>query len=215
METWLQLQARIHALTLRERLLVFLSVTAVLFMLWDLLIVPPQHAERESLILEMQSLKQKFDAHAQELTVLAKLTHAGIDGERAQQLAGLEKENSILKNSMSELVKGFAPADELLSVLRDVLEQSSKLKIRRIESLPPVELKFSIPGRSGNTEMSGVFRHTVVITLESSYPALFHYLQGLEELPWRFYWDSLDYKVSRYPVGIVELRASTLTIKET
>ncbi len=213
MKMWLQLQARFNALSLRERILVALAITAVIFMLWNVLLLAPQHARQTALNLEMQSIQQKFDAQTQEVTVLAALSRAGFGGESAQQLAKLEKQNEELKTELSELVDGFAPADELLSVLQDVLEESSKLTILRVESLPPEELKFSVPGSSGVIETSGVLKHTVVLTLESNYQALYRYLRALEELPWRFYWDSLSYTVSGYPLGLIELRVSTLTME--
>lgn len=213
MKRWLQLQARFDALSMRERMLVSLAVTAVLFMIWNALLMAPQHAQRNALNLEMQAIQQKFDAQTQEVTILATLSRAGLGGESALQLAKLESENEKLKSELSALVDGFAPADELLSVLQDVLEQSSKLTILQIESLPPQELKISIPGNSGVT--SGVLKHTVVLTLESNYLALYGYLRGLEQLPWHFYWDSLSYTVSGYPLGIIELKVSTLTTEDT
>jgi MSHA biogenesis protein MshJ len=214
MNKWQQFQTRINALSLRERVLVCLAVVAVLFVIWSTLLLAPQHARRNALNLEMQAIQQKFDAQTQELTVLAALSRVASGGESARELAALEKENDNQKHELSELVDGFAPADELLSVLQDVLEQSGKLTIRRIESLPPEELRFSIPGSSGVVGTSGVLKHTVVLKLESNYQALYRYLRGLEGLPWRFYWDSLSYTVSGYPLGIIELRVSTLTMED-
>ena len=97
---------------------------------------------------------------------------------------------------------------------KDVLLQSSKLTIKRIESLPSEQLKLTSVNDSGETEESGVMKHVVVLRLEGTYFELLQYLQGLEQLPWRFFWDSLNYRVSGYPVSDIEIRVSTLTMKE-
>lgn len=216
MKKWLrQLKNKTNALALRERVLVFLAVTTVLFMLWNLLLFAPQHAEREALNLQMQTIQRQLGVQAQEASVLASLIGTGTDANKMQQLTELEKENASLNDELAELALGLVPADDLLNVLKDVLEQSSKLTIRRIESLPPEELKLTSVNKSGGTEMTGVINHAVVLSLEGSYFGLLDYLQGLEQLPWRFYWDSLKYRVSGYPLGNIELKVSTLTVEET
>jgi len=209
-----QLQARVDALELRERGLVFVAGTAVIFILWNLLMFAPQHAERQALNLQMQTVQQKLDFQTQEATVLAQLVDRGTDRRKVHQLAELEKQSSRLNSALSELVVALVAADDLLDVLKDVLQQSNRLNIKRIESLPPEELKVSGVKSSGGVEVTGVIKHVVVLTLEGNYFELLQYLQGLERLPWRFYWDSLNYRVSGYPVGVIELRVSTLTMEE-
>lgn len=216
MKKWLQqLQALVDALAMRERILVFLAGTAVVFVLWNLLMFAPQNAERKALILEMKAVQQKLDFQTQEATVLAQLVDSGTDQGKVQRLAELDKENSTLNRELSEIAVGLVPAADLLNVLKDVLLQSSRLTIKRIESLPSEELKLTSVKNSGRTEVTGVINHAVVLTLQGSYFELLQYLQGLEQLPWRFYWDSLNYSVSGYPSGDIELRVSTLTMEET
>jgi MSHA biogenesis protein MshJ len=210
-----QLQIRVDALALWERILVFLAGTAVLFMLWNQLMFNPQNAERQALTLQMQTVQQKLDFLTQEATLLAQLVGGGTtDQGKIQQLARLAKQNSTLNSALSDLTVGLVPADDLLNILKNVLQQSNKLNIKRIESLPPQELRLTSVKRTGGLEETGVLNHAVVLTLEGSYFELLQYLQGLEQLPWRFYWDSLNYRVSGYPDGDIELKVSTLTMKE-
>lgn len=57
----------------------------------------------------------------------------------------------------------------------------------------------------------GVFKHAVVIQLEGSYFDVVDYLSALENLPWKFYWAELDYRVIDYPKAIVTLEVYTLS----
>ena len=209
-----QFQALVDALALRERILVFLAGTAMIFILWNLLMFTPQHQESKILNAQMQTIKQKLDFQTQEATVLAQLAGRSANQGKVKQLAELEQENSTLNSALLELAVGLVPADDFLNVLKDVLLQSGKLTIKRIESLPSEQLKLTSVNDSGETEESGVMNHVVVLRLEGTYFELLQYLQGLEQLPWRFFWDSLNYRVSGYPVGDIELIVSTLTMEE-
>ena len=115
---------------------------------------------------------------------------------------------------MSGLTVGLIPANRLLDVLRDVLKQSNELTIKHIEFLPPAKLKLSDLSDSAEPEASGVFKHTVELSMQGNYFDLLHYLQGLEDLPWTIYWDSLNYQVSGYPLADIELKVSTMSLSE-
>jgi MSHA biogenesis protein MshJ len=44
--------------------------------------------------------------------------------------------------------------------------------------------------------------------------ATLRYLQALEKLPWRFFWDSVSYQVMEYPDSVVRLELHTLSLSE-
>ncbi len=216
MNKWLSiLQMKVDALALRERVLIFLTGAALLFLVWDLLMFSPQESTREGLNQQLLVLQQKIDAQAQEAKTLARLVTTGSDFGKMQQLAELESESATLDNTVSMLKMALISADDLLSVLEDVLQHSNKLTIKHIEALSPREIKLNLVNNSGEAATTGIMSHTVVLTLEGSYFDLLSYLKGLEELPWSLYWDSLNYRVSRYPFGIIELKVSTLTMEDT
>ncbi len=204
---FLQIQNQVDALSLRERGLVFLSGTAVVFMAWTFLLFDPQNAELEVLQLQMQETEKKLSVRAQEATVLAQSVGINADQSKMNQLAELKRVSALLDEQMADLSVELIPAEDLLSILREVLEQSNELQIERINYLPPEEYD---PG-SGGRSSGGVYKHTVELTLIGSYFDLLQYLQGLEALPWRLHWDTLNYEVTSYPSGYIELTVSTLS----
>ena len=46
--------------------------------------------------------------------------------------------------------------------------------------------------------------------MKGGYFAIQDYLQRLEQLSWRLYWDSFDYSVTHYPEGVVTISFYTL-----
>mgnify|MGYP002062939409 FL=1 len=57
-------------------------------------------------------------------------------------------------------------------------------------------------------------RHGFEVTFSGGYLPTLRYLQALERLPWRFYWDSVSYEVIDYPRSIVRMQLHTLSLSE-
>ena len=56
-----------------------------------------------------------------------------------------------------------------------------------------------------------VYKHLVTLELSGTYFSVIAYLQRLENLPWRLYWQFLDYRVSDYPNAIIYVGVYTLS----
>ena len=77
----------------------------------------------------------------------------------------------------------------------------------------------AVAGRSADTKSSlpqqaVLHRHGFAIEFSGSYLATLNYLEALESLPWRFFWDSVSYEVLDYPKSIVRLKLHTLSLSE-
>ncbi len=59
-----------------------------------------------------------------------------------------------------------------------------------------------------------LFRHGLEIQMRGSFAAILSYLHATENLPWRLYWDALEYKVEAYPNAKIVLRVYTLSVDE-
>jgi len=59
-----------------------------------------------------------------------------------------------------------------------------------------------------------LFRHGLEIQMRGGFTRILHYLHATENLPWRLYWDTLEYKVETYPDAKIILRVYTLSVDE-
>jgi len=57
----------------------------------------------------------------------------------------------------------------------------------------------------------GVYKHSVKITLKGEYFSVIAYLQKLEALNWKLFWENIEYQVDRYPGAVVTLEVYTLS----
>jgi len=81
-------------------------------------------------------------------------------------------------------------------------------------SSDPSEFQYDDAAESNKVETAGVFKHAVVMQLSGGFFETKQFIEALEALPWRLYWDSLEYSVSQYPSAIITLQVYTLSTDE-
>jgi len=104
----------------------------------------------------------------------------------------------------------------MLEALRDVLNKQQGLRLVSMRNLPVT----SLATPSGDTKAAeskpvasgGPYVHSLELVVEGSYLDVLRYLQSVEALPWRFYWQVLELKTTEYPLNRVRVRLNTLSM---
>lgn len=217
--------AKYEALSSRERMLVLAVVVFVLYylvtlLMWDGLIKTAN--SQEDTYTKLQQQNQQLST---QLQLFTGLSSSDPDKAKKQQVAALKSELEQLDQSLSNLSVGLIPADQLPLMLQDVLKGAQNLTLTKIETLPISELSLR-----GNTlerkerafdaaqpaadEAAGVFKHSVVIDIKGRYFDVKRYVEALENLSWRLYWERLSYSVSDYPTAEARIQVYTLSTEE-
>lgn len=130
------------------------------------------------------------------------------------QLQTLSRQNELLRREIQELddrISGITevliPPDTMATLLRELLG-SSDLTLVRFGSLP------AQPVNQENSGEARLFRHQLDIELTGNFDALTGYLQTIEALPWRLFWDELSVETEQYPTLRIRLKVHTLSDQE-
>jgi len=202
------LQDKVDALTLRERLLVLITALVLIVALWQSLLMQPLAKRATQTRAELTELEERITVANRSLEDQV-LQLAGGSGEQRSRVASLRKRideiNATLGNHASELID---PA-EMARVLESVLKEQSRLTLVRIRNSDPELL-------SASEDASEVtfYRHGLEIEVEGSYIACLEYLNAIEQLPWRLYWQVLEIDVIDYPLNRIRIEVSTLSLDE-
>ena len=199
------LQATVDKLSLRERLLVFVTGLMLLGSAWYLGLMEPLTQQAEKNRTEIESLRERIETYNQSLEVeVLQISSAGTgEREKLARIQGrLDEINERLGGYVAELID---PA-QMSRVLQDLLKEQSTLRLIRVRNLSPEALSASADAL--NTTF---YRHGLEIDFEGSYLACLEYLEEIEDLPWRFYWQLLDIEVLEYPRNRIRLEVSTLS----
>jgi len=197
-------QEKLDELQLRECLLVVATGMLLLGSAWYLGLMQPLDKQMKNSRTEIETVRQRIDSVNQSLEIQALHASGGAAQYREQftQLQRrLEELNAKLVGYTAELI---GPA-EMAHVLQGVLKEQTNLRLIRMRNLSPRALS-----TSDDTD-TVFYKHGLEIEFEGGYFACLEYLQELEALPWRLYWEVLEIEVLDYPLNRIRLEVSTLS----
>jgi len=221
------LAERYEAFSLRERALAMLVVIVLMFMLWDAMLMSPEGLRQKKIVAEMQTMNQQTEA----LNVQIREMSAALRGGEAQHIAARVRElRSLLaglEEQQKELTVQFIQPTQMAKVLRDMLSAENGLLLTELKSLgakplfPPSEDEDAVANaqdvnvkKVARTHRPEVFKHGMRIVFEGDYFKTLAYLRALEAMPWRLYWDNVEYQVIGYPKARVAITVHTLSLHE-
>lgn len=122
-------------------------------------------------------------------------------------IAELERQLAEQKERVEAELPEFINPQHMRRVLEGLLMDTPGARLIRLERLPTETL---FAEQEGEVEVA-IYQHPVRLEIEADYASATAYLQSLEELPWEFVWQVLDYKVVDYPRARITLRVNTIS----
>ncbi|MDR1057902.1 MAG: hypothetical protein LBL17_05110 [Coxiellaceae bacterium] len=121
------------------------------------------------------------------------------------QLKTLENEvKAKLKLEAKDTANDTSLHSKTKTMLYDLSKTTNNLILLQLQNLPPKEI---VLPTAANTKVTG---NGIIIKFSSDYLSTMHYLQEIEKLPWRIFWDKLEYKVIQYPTAEITLYIHTI-----
>jgi len=232
---WLKLEAKIDALNLRERAMVFAVAALVLITLVNTAVLDPLLSRQRQLAHQARLDQQQIAAMQATIQQTLASRVANPDAADLEQLKNLRLESTKLRGDLQVLQKGLVSPDKMASLLQDMLGRDGKLRLVSLRKLPALALSGSGDGAANRTAngqaatpavqpaqrleaddgAGTVYRHEVEIVVEGGYLDIVSYLSQLERLPWQLFWDSASIKVDSYPNATLTLKLFTLGLDKT
>jgi len=232
-----QMIARIDAMTLKERVLISVSLLLGAAMSWHALLFEPLDIRRRALAAEIGSTAdslQRLEAVSNELMAGA---HVDPDAGARQMLAARDLELKALAQSVEAKVGRVVPPAQMAAVLETVLGRFRELEFLGLEGLgvealvepvtvateaaQPVLRAGDLPGQARELVVSAAgegpktaYRHGIRIRFAGSYLATIAYLQALEALPWGFFWDRVELETRDFPRVEGSIVVYTVSLEE-
>ena len=204
------------ALSLRERLLIIAALLAIAFQLADALLLQRQQNEIDMLQRDIARDNAAVVAIASELGALVSRSTSDPNAELREQLATLQVQLQRQEQQLADAAKDMISPQEMARFLEELLagdDELSLLSLRTFDPEPLVREKAGDEARPRQPEqVVGLHRHGFEIVFTGGYLATLRYLEALERLPWRFFWDSVSYEVIDYPQSAVRLQLYTLSL---
>lgn len=201
--------SRYQNLAPRERTLLQVTLHGVLVMLVLTLVLEPlwlslrKHQQVAATAREQTGLLQ------QQLQQLQQQELPDPDRALQQELASLAAEQALQERRIAAVTDALVSPAQMVPLLQALLQQDERLQLLSLTSLPRESMVLD-----SNEQEAVMFRHRLRLQLKATYPGLVDYQQRLDSLPWRIYWQTLDYQVEEYPQAALEIELYTFSLSE-
>ncbi|MFO6423229.1 hypothetical protein [Motilimonas sp. KMU-193] len=206
--SWQRLDSKLMALSLRERAMIFITgLVLVCFPAYSYLLDPLWQSKQAAEQQHQQNLHQLKLAQG-EVEIANILLARDPDAAVKQEIDVLQQSVAELDRQLAAGTLDLISAQKMAGLLETMLANSQALTLVSVESIAPVPL---LPVEGEFTQDINLFQHGLSLTFSGSYFAVQSFLAKLEQLPDKFYWQSMRYQVKQHPNATVELQLYTLS----
>lgn len=202
------LAQRFEALASREKQMMVAALLIGLWGVWDKTLHQPLQKRQQATRLEIKNLETSLNNKQNLAEQFQKTIGNDPNASHRDKLNQLQQAFNHLQQQFSSGDKRFVPPLQMAQALQDMLKQHSKVRLLKLTTLPATSF--------GNTEQqpAWLYRHGLELTLQGDFFNTLQYLKGLESLPWRIHWDSIDYQVKEHPMAETRIQVYTLSFEQ-
>jgi MSHA biogenesis protein MshJ len=200
---WKSLAARVDDMSLRERGMLFASLSLVVLLLAYVVLIDPALRRQKSLIDRLsRDQHQIIEVRGQ----LAQVVAADGAARHPDQVAidALAAKIAEIEATLSARQSGLIAPERLPALLKDILARTKAVELDALRVLP------GVPVRTGTGE-TGLYRHGVELTVKGSYLDLLRYLEELEKRSSVVLWGGVELQVEKYPEVRLRVVIQTLS----
>lgn len=231
---WQKLSTRIDAMSLRERVLIFLMAAVILLVLLNLLLLDPQFTRQKQLSQRITGEQAQIAAIQAEIQQKVRAQASDPDAVPRQQLEQARRRATQLRGELQQTQDALVAPEKMPALLEAILKRDGRLQLVSLKTLPVSDLA---PAAAADNKVQGVaapaaaadgaaptaataadtgigtvYRHGVEITVAGSYPDMMRYMAELEAMPWQLYWGKAQLRVESWPQARLTLTLFTLSL---
>lgn len=209
-ESLRRLGARIDAMTLRERSIMFVSLLVALFLLADQVLFPGLRIQQKQLEKQTSDQLVQLNTINDQIARIVRENTEDPDVVLRARLAELKKRYAELEVSSADITRGLVSPREMTRMAQTLLRDNGALQLIKAENLPAE----AIPLLETDKTASGpsVYRHGLRLQVKGRYTDIVRYLHTLERLNWRVMWGEVNLETHKYPITTATLTIYTLSL---
>lgn len=239
---FLNLLAKIDALTERERIILFVLATVGILMLGFSFVLEPQIKLRKIFSLQHQANQTQALALQEEIRQQSAVGNVDPDSEILTKIKEAKLRLLVLDEDLQKLQKNLVQADKIDVLLQGILKRNKALQLVSLKSLPVVNLVSPLKEQSASANQfntagaanananaiasttantpsivvddNSIYKHEVELVLQGNYLDMLNYMQALEAMPERVYWSRSSLQVLEYPKASLRLNLFTLSLEK-
>ncbi|MGH8691350.1 MAG: hypothetical protein ACREUS_10020 [Burkholderiales bacterium] len=202
---WQPLAARLDEMPLRQRAMLFATVSLVVVAAAHVLLIEPLLVQQKSLIDRINRDHSQLAAVRAQLESVIKEQETGAKDPEQVKLQELEERIAQAERTLAQQKQAFIAPTRLPALLKTLLVPGQPVKMESLRVVPGSPVQAA----------SELYRHGVEMTLRGGYFELTQYLAALEKLPARLLWGRVELQTEQYPDLRLTLQVHTLSTQRT
>ena len=232
---WQKFAAKIDALTLRERVIIFAMLAIAVISLINNAVLDAQFAKQKQLSEQVKG--QQLQTYQIQSDIRQAIQgKIDPDAPNRARLTGLKRQSEQMQTALLEMQKGLVAPDKMAILLEDILKHNARLQLLSLKTLPvtglhekeqpegaqkqdnkqpgamPAPAKPAASTLPAAGAVATVYKHGVEIVVQGEYLDMLRYMADLEAMPWQLFWGKAKLAVEEYPKATLTLTLYTLSL---
>ncbi len=212
----------------KERLIMLMIGFLIIFFLWDAGLYTKKSVETKKTTTKILAMKKEITNNRLTLMNILKQIQSDPLNSLNTQKDQLIEQIQVLDEQIKQLTSNLVSPNEMVTVLKTLLEHAKGLELIEIKSLQVNELTLSAPKKEEavkstttgkkapiveNTPKIKLYQHGLSLVFSGNFEDIVRYLNDIEGIKKKIVWNSMHYTVTNYPLAEITLVVTTISDK--
>ncbi len=203
------------------------AIIVVMYFIFNILVFSPLQDNEARIRSSLLQKNAEISAINIQIQQIIEDSSQNQEEQQKQEIQRLRGELAALDLELQNATANLVSPQQMARLLQVLLVQTDGLNLKKVRSLGSSPLLTSLQeektstGREQETEVvqdanvasiSAAFRHGLEIEFDGTFFTTLEYLKKLENLEWKFFWDSIEFKVNEYPDSTSTLSIYTISL---
>ncbi|MGD0465282.1 MAG: hypothetical protein ABSA84_01090 [Gammaproteobacteria bacterium] len=208
----------IDQLALRERILILLSMLAIVYFSWRSVILDNLSSSKQQVSGTASRLRRQIFSLQGQISEVSNSLNLDPIIRLQEKIDIVQKENVDLQKQLDLMTEGLISPKDMTSLLKLILDKHKGLTVMHVENIKATPV---FGGENDNEEKVSkealkifqVYKHGIEFVVSGTFFQLRDFLEEAEKLPWKILWEELEYSVAKYPLASIKIVIKTLSLE--
>lgn len=158
---------------------------------------------------ENSKIEIAIEASKKNIEILEERSKVDVNLPYREKLVQLKEQSLEQQNEINDITNALIQPERMNMVFQGLLEKS-KLQFQSIKNDLPKIIELNKDKNSNQM----LYEHSLLLEMKGQYIHGLEYIQSIEKQDWQLYWDEIEFKILRYPQGLLTLKVHTLSTSD-
>lgn len=214
-EYWELGSAKVDAMALRERVMVFAAAAFLIVLLINTWLFEPLSARHKKLSAQITQFQEKIRLDQAGIEALVQAREDDARSPLRDRIRQLRQQISAGEAYLNSRRDKLVLPQQMGELLEQILNKNGRVQLVTLDTLAVTPLVETGPAQSAVSQERQIYKHGVRIVLRGSYADLLQYLEAVEQMKTRMLWGAVKMEVLQHPEVELTLTLYTLSLEAT